>query len=131
MKAVVIALQWLIRALALVQLVLGGLFWTGNSYSLIPLHMLSGLVLVLAVWTQAALAARAGIGFGFPAFAVVWGLVVVAFGMTQDSLLTGDLHWLIRVLHLLVGLGTVGQAEGLAARSLRRIGEPMARPKPA
>jgi hypothetical protein len=34
-------------------------------------------------------------------------------------LLTGDFHWIIQVLHLLVGLGAIGQAEGLAARIKR------------
>jgi hypothetical protein len=120
MKAVVLGLQWLIRGLAVVQVTLGGLFWTGNAYSLVGLHMLSGIVLVLALWLQAALAARAGIGFGLPAIAVVWGIVVVGLGMTQDGLLTGDLHWLIKVVHLVVGLAAVGQAESLAQRTLRR-----------
>jgi hypothetical protein len=120
MRTVVIGLQWLIRLLAVVQLTLGVLFWTGNAYSLIQLHMLSGMALVLALWIQAAIAARAGIGFGLPAVAFVWGIVVVALGMTQDSLLLGDLHWLIKVVHLLVGVGAVGQAESLAVRTLRR-----------
>ena len=52
---------------------------------------------------------------------IVWGVLVVALGMTQDSLLTGDLHWLIKVVHLLVGLGAIGQAESLAVRTKRRV----------
>ena len=120
-KAVVVSLRWLIRVLAVVQLTLGVLFWTGNAYSLLQVHMLSGMLLVLALWIQATIAARVGIGFGLPAGAFVWGILVVALGMTQDSLLTGDLHWLIKVVHLLVGLGAVGQAESLAVRTLRRL----------
>jgi hypothetical protein len=131
MKPLVIGLQWLIRILAVVQVVLGVLFWTGNVYSLIGVHTLSGMVLVVALWAQAAIGARAGIGFGLPALALVWGAIVVVFGMTQDSLMPGDLHWLIKVLHLLVGLGAVGQAEGIAVRTLRLIGEPVARPRTA
>ena len=103
MRVFVISLQWLIRVLAVVQVTLGALFWTGNAYSLIQLHMLSGIALVLALWIQAAIAARAGIGFGLPIVAFGWGIVVVGLGMTQDSLLPGDLHWLIKVVHLLVG----------------------------
>jgi len=120
-KAVVVSLRWLIRVLAVVQLTLGVLFWTGNAYSLLQVHMLSGMLLVLALWIQAAIGARVGIGFGLPAAAFVWGILVVALGMTQDSLLTGDLHWLTKVVHLLVGLGAVGQAESLAVRTLRRL----------
>jgi hypothetical protein len=121
MKAFVLSVQWLIRVLAVVQLTLGVLFWTGNAYSLINLHMLAGIALVLALWVQAAVAARAGIGFGLPVVAFGWGILVVALGVTQDSLLPGDLHWLIKVVHLLVGVGAVGQAESLAARTLRRL----------
>ncbi|MCA1646798.1 MAG: hypothetical protein LC797_15520, partial [Chloroflexi bacterium] len=35
-------------------------------------------------------------------------------------LLSGDMHWLIKVLHLLVGIGAVGMAESLAVRTLRQ-----------
>jgi hypothetical protein len=124
MKVFVVGLQWLIRLLAVVQLILGGLFWTGNALSLVQVHMFSGLLLVLALWVQAALAARAGIGFGLPVGALVLGLVVVYLGMTQDSLLPGDLHWLIKVLHLIIGLGAVGMAESLARRALPPRGQP-------
>jgi hypothetical protein len=121
MRLAILALQWLIRLCAVVQVTLGALFWTGNAYTLLPLHMLTGIVLVLGLWVQASLAARAGLGFGVAALAFVWGLLVVGLGMTQDSLLSGDLHWLIKVVHLLVGLGAVGLAESLAQRTLRRM----------
>ena len=126
MRYAILALQWLIRVCAVVQITLGGLFWTGNAFTLLQVHMLTGIVLVLGLWAQAAIAARSGLGWRFPAGAFVLGLIVVALGMTQDSLLTGDLHWLIKVLHLLVGLGAVGMAETLAVRTLRRI-RPLAR----
>ena len=119
-KAVVVSLRWLIRLLAVVQLTLGVLFWTGNAYAFLQLHMWSGILLVLALWIQAAIAARAGVGFGLPVVSFLWGIGVIALGMTQASLLPGDLHWLIKVLHLLVGVGAVGQAESLAVRTLRR-----------
>ena len=121
MKAFVIATRWLIRVLAVVQVVLGVLFWTNNALTLISLHMTSGIVLVVALWIQAIIAARAGIGYAIPVLAFVWGGVVIALGMRQDSLLVGDLHWLIQVLHLIVGLTAVAQAEALAGRTLRRL----------
>ncbi len=75
---------------------------------------------VLVLWLLGAFAARAGIGFGLPIVSFCWGILVVALGMTQDSLLPGDLYWLVKVLHLLVGVAAVGQAESLAVRTLRR-----------
>ena len=121
MKVAVIALQWVIRVFAVVQLTLGGLFWSGNAFTLIPLHMLSGLLLVVGLWAQAGLALRAGVHPAFPVVAIAWGVLVVALGVTQDSLLPGSLHWLVQVLHLIVGLAAIGQAETLARRTLAQI----------
>jgi hypothetical protein len=113
--------RWLVRVSGLVLLVLGTLFWTGNATGLIPLHRLLGFVLVLSLWTLAALAARAGVARGPVWLAVAWGVVVPLVGLTQDQLLVGSAHWLIRVLHLLLGLGAIGQAERLAILTERRL----------
>ncbi len=124
MRTATTVAQMLVRASGLLLIVLGVLFWTGNALSLIPLHMLLGLVLVLSLWTLAVIAARAGVSRGLVALAIVWGLVVLALGITQTRLLPGSAHWVIQVLHLLVGLGAMGQAEGLAARIRRAESRP-------
>ncbi len=124
MKTAATVALMLIRLCAVVLIALGILFWTGNALPLVPLHTLVGLILVLALWTLAGIAARAGVSLPFVAAAVVWGLVVPVFGLNQASLLTGDAHWLIRVLHLLVGLVAVGMGEGLAARIRRAEPQP-------
>ncbi len=120
MRAAVTALRMLVRAAGLVMVTLGVLFWTGNARGLIPVHMLVGVVLVLALWSLALLAARAGVSPGYVAFVFLWGLLVPTLGVTQDRLVPGSSHWLVQVLHLLVGLAAIGQAENLAARTLRR-----------
>jgi hypothetical protein len=116
MKTAITVAHMLVRLTGLIQIVLGVLFWTGNAITLIPVHMLSGFVLVLSAWTLAVLAARAGVSRGFVVLVIVWGVIVLVLGLTQTQLLPGDFHWVIQVLHLLVGLGAIGQAEGLAAR---------------
>jgi hypothetical protein len=73
-------------------LVLGVLFWTGNALTLIPVHMLVGIVLVLSLWILAVLAAVSGVRRGFVALAIVWGLIVPILGMSQTRLLPGDAH---------------------------------------
>jgi len=108
--------QMLIRFIGLIQIVLGVLFWSGSVRGMIPVHMLLGFVLVLALWTLAGLAARAGVSPALVVVAVLWGLLVAVLGMTQEQLLPGDYHWVIQVAHLLVGLAAIGQGEGLAAR---------------
>jgi hypothetical protein len=53
--------------------------------------------------------------------AVAWGLVAPILGLTQQNLVTGDWHWTIQILHLLIGIGAIGQGENLAQR-MRRVG---------
>jgi hypothetical protein len=72
-----------------------------------------GFVLVIALWTLAVLAARAGVSIGLVVLAVVWGLVAPALGLTQASLWVGGWHWVIQVLHLRIGLGAIGLGETL------------------
>jgi hypothetical protein len=38
-------------------------------------------------------------------------------GLTQSSLMMGEFHWVIRVIHLLLGLLTIGMGHMAAARS--------------
>jgi hypothetical protein len=115
------ALQMGIRALGVVQLVLGVLFWTGNALGLVDLHQLLGILLVLGLWTMAALAHRAGVPAGLVAAAAVWGLLVVIVGLTQRELLAGSAHWVIEVIHLLLGIGLLALAENLATRAKARL----------
>jgi thiol:disulfide interchange protein len=106
----------LVRVAGLILIVLGVLFWTDHALTLVPVHMLVGFVLVFSLWALAVVAARAGVHPGLVALAIGWGFIVPVLGLTQERLLPGDAHWVIQVLHLLVGLGAIGQAEGLAAR---------------
>jgi hypothetical protein len=114
-------IQMGIRVLGVVQLVLGILFWTGNALGLVDLHQFIGILLVLALWTQAALAHRAGVPGGLVAGAAVYGLIVPIVGLTQRELLPGSAHWVIQVIHLLLGIGLIGLAENLATRAKARL----------
>jgi hypothetical protein len=114
MRTAITIIQIVIRVLGLIMIVLGLLFWTGNALNFIGLHMLIGMTLVLLIWALAIMAARSGAGLGLVALGLVWGLIVVALGMTQTRLLTGDFHWVIKALHLLVGIAALGIAERLA-----------------
>ena len=114
---------WVLRITGTIQIVLGLLFWTNNAFALLPVHILSGFILVLALWTLAILAGLAGASRGAVALALVWGLVVPILGLTQSRLLPGSAHWVIEVLHLLVGLFAIGQGAGLARR-IRQVRMP-------
>lgn len=119
MRAVLTVAQWMVRVTGVVQLLLGLLFWTGDARGLVPLHMILGILLVLALWLVAGLASQAGAPNGLALGAAVTGLILLGLGLTQDSLLPGGGHWLVQVLHLLTGLAAVGAGEALGARVRR------------
>jgi hypothetical protein len=109
------------RVIAVVQVALGILVWTGRGDPLIPLHIAVGLLLVIDLWAAVALGLRSGAPIGLAVLALVWSVGMPAFGLVQTSLLPGDVHVAIQVLHLVVGLAAVGLVEALARRS--RLGE--------
>ena len=116
MKLATTIAQMLVRTLGPIQVGLGLLFWTYNAMNLIPLHMLIGLVIVLALWVLAGLGIRAGVHLGLVSAAFAWGILVIVLGMTQDQLLPGSLHWIVNVIHLGFGVVAIGFAELLARR---------------
>jgi hypothetical protein len=120
MQAALTVAQMLVRITGVLLLILGLLFWTGDALGLIPLHTLVGIVLVISLWALAALSVQAGVPAGMAAGAAVVGLITLWLGLTQDSLLPGATHWVIQVLHLLVGMAAIGTGEMIGGR-LRRL----------
>ena len=118
MRIATLATMWIVRVAGIVQIVLGLLFWTGRALGYIPLHMSVGFVVVLGLWTLALLALAARTGAGLALFGILWGVALPALGMTQAGILVGPWHWIIRVIHLLMGLAALGLADRLASRVL-------------
>lgn len=106
------------------QVAVGIALWTGHWYSLVNLHMAIGALFVLMLWGIAGIAIAHRQSVGLAAFAFVWGLVIVAFGMTQQRILPGDLHWIVRVMHLVVGLAAMPIAERLGGAVTRGAMQP-------
>ena len=108
-------LLMLMRVLAGVQVVLGVGFWTGHWYGLVPVHIVSGVTYVLLLWGLAIVALVRRHAPGLASFAIVWGLVIPALGFAQFQLLAASPHhWIVRVVHLVVGLAAMPIAERLA-----------------
>jgi hypothetical protein len=108
--------QMFVRAAGLTLLVLGIMIWTGHGDSLIRTHALLGVFFILSLWIVAVIGLASRIGYVLPARLIIWGIVIGWFGMSQHELLKGNLHWIIQVLHVAVGLIAIGLAEVVAAR---------------
>lgn len=111
-------LQMIIRLLGLMMIVLGVMFWMGNSLSLIPLHMRLGEVLVTCLWILAGISTRMGVRPPLALGVMLYGAFVVGFGMRMGSMMP-ESHEIVRVLHLLIGLTAIGAAEVIGGKIKR------------
>jgi hypothetical protein len=102
----------ILRISALLALILGMLFWMGHAESLIDAHMLLGLLVALSLWVLGAVLAITQEGnWWLMVGAFVLAGTMLIFGLIQERLLPGTLHWAIQVLHLLLGLSALGLGE--------------------
>ena len=101
----------------LFALVSGLLFWTGTALQLMQLHMLLGFLAVGALWVIAIgqLFAKGG-SWMIATAALVVGATTAVFGVTQTSIMVGGSHWVIEVLHVFLGVLTIGLGHFAAAR---------------
>jgi len=118
------AAGWTVRVTGLSLIALGLLLWADIGGGVRSIHMLIGIVLVVALAAAAALAMRGGAKPILPAIAIAWGLLTIAFGMNQTTILPGNGHLVVEVAHLLVGLVAIGLGEALAAAGRRGAGVP-------
>jgi hypothetical protein len=99
-------LNWIARIAGVGALLLGLTIWI-TGINIAPIHMLFGITLTLSfLILSIILVFTRGMRL-LGAAGIIYALIVPVFGVTQDTLLTGDLHWLIRVAHMLVGLGAL------------------------
>jgi hypothetical protein len=116
-KTIPVALNTM-RAAGVGAVALGLSFWAGQLLSLLPIHMALGLLVVLSLWALSAAALVRGGFRGRAVVLLVLGLLVLGLGISQAGLLPGPQHWVIRTIHLLLGIAAFRQGEVLA-RSLR------------
>lgn len=110
-----------LRISAVLALILGLLFW-GHVVGgvLIPIHMLLGIIVAISLIILGIVFGTAkGGSWGLGGGAIVLAILVVLLGMTQQTLLVGSTHWLIQVLHLLLGLAAIGLGEAIGGRYRR------------
>ena len=122
--------QWVLRISAIIVLVLGILFWTNvintdTSGGIVLVHMLLGILVVLALWTIGIAQGLQGGSFGLAMATGLWGLLTLAVGLFQTRWLPGSAHWVIQVIHLILGLGAIGLGEMAAGRAKRRASKPV------
>jgi predicted CoA-binding protein len=95
--------EWTFAASAVLAIMLGVLVWPANIHALDGVHGAFGWLVVLMLWTLAALAFRSG-ARGIVWFSVVWGIVTAAGASAQYQLPAGS--W-ATVLHVGTAFGAI------------------------
>ena|SRR5438105_4953686 len=114
--------SWVLRISALLALILGILLWVSVlPDSSAPIHMLLGIIVVLSLIVLAiAFGTKKGGNWGLAGGAIVLAIIVAGFGGSQQSILPADnVHWIIQVIHLILGLAAIGMGEAIAGRYRR------------
>jgi hypothetical protein len=108
-------LTWIARIAWLGAFILGLLFWIAGI-DLISLHMLFGLTLGLSMIALGiVLLFRSGVRL-LGIVGIVYAIILPIFGLTQSRLLAGNLHWIIQLAHLLVGIGAIALVQVMITR---------------
>jgi hypothetical protein len=113
-------LQWLTRIAGVLALLLGVLIGRVGLTWLPRLHITLGLVVVVALALVAISGLFARLKPALPVIALVWAGATAYIGYTQTGLVTGGSHWIVEVLHALLGLGAIGLGDAIGARISRQ-----------
>jgi hypothetical protein len=111
--------DWILRIAGSVALVLGLLIWT-VQLDVVSLHMLFGLLVALALLVISILAALTRPLRVLGIIGIVYAFILPLLGLNQETLLIGNLHWVIQVVHLAVGVGALALG-GVMSTRYRRL----------
>ena len=84
------------------------------------IHMLFGLIVALALLILAVITVFSSGLRRLGAIGIVYAFIVPIFGVTQQMILVGDLHWLVETAHLVVGFGALALIGAIGERFTRR-----------
>lgn len=111
-------LQIIASVATLVAVALGMATYTHADFT--SIHMLFGLIVALALLVLAVMAVFTAGLRRLGALGIVYAFILPIFGVTQQMILPGDLHWLIETAHLLVGFGAIAFIGTISAGFVRR-----------
>ncbi|HET8847074.1 MAG TPA: hypothetical protein VFN35_36770 [Ktedonobacteraceae bacterium] len=101
----------------LAALILGLLRWI-FQLDIITIHMICGLTVALGLLSLSILMLFGQKTRLWGIIGIVYALFVPFFGLNQFTILIGNLHWLVQLAHLLVGIGALALVDRIARQYL-------------
>jgi hypothetical protein len=108
-------LQIVVGIAGLCALALGLSIWIANT-DLTSIHILFGILVTLGLLVMSILAVSTRRLQVLGVVGIVYAVIVPIFGVSQFTMLAGNLHWLIQMLHMLIGIGAMALTGFLGAR---------------
>src|SRR5690349_12744366 len=96
--------QWIARVTGVIAILLGLSFWIFNT-DFITFHIIMGIAVAISLLVIGVMmTATAGLR-GLGVAGIIYAAILPLFGLTQENLLATNLHWIIQLAHLIVGIG--------------------------
>jgi hypothetical protein len=113
--------SWALRISALAALVIGLELWSGGGGgALVPVHMVLGIVAIIAAWSLGIMQLRRpGGSRGLALGALVLGVLLPIAGVGQLSFFGGSGQLVAQLVHVGLAFAIIGMGEACAGR-LRR-----------
>ncbi len=118
MNASIKALRWILRIAFLLALAIGVALWTGHGFTLLRFHMWLGFLAAFDLLALVVYGFLSRINPALPIIALLWAIALPVIGIAQMKIMLGPNHWVIEVVHLILGLGAIGLGEALSKRAL-------------
>ena len=111
-------LRWCARIAGLLAFVIGMMLGRAAMPALFHLHMTLGGLTVVSLLIVSLLS-MGKVPAGKVAAGILWAAFTIMLAVRQTVLMTGSYHWMIEALHALLGIGSIGMTEMLAAARAR------------
>jgi hypothetical protein len=89
---------------------------TYTHADLTSIHMIFGFIVAAVLLIIAVMAVSTSGLRRLGAIGIVYAFILPLFGLTQQMILQGDLHWLIQAAHLVVSFGSIPFIGAISAR---------------
>ncbi len=112
--------QWIARIAGAIAILLGLSFWIFNT-DFIAVHIVMGILVAVSLLViGVVLAATNGLR-GLGVAGVLYAVLMTLFGLRQEVLLATNLHWIIQLAHLIVGIGALALVQVMGTRYEKRL----------
>ncbi|HKD76775.1 MAG TPA: hypothetical protein VKB76_14820 [Ktedonobacterales bacterium] len=113
---VVQVFQWIARITGVLALLLGLSDWIFSFDAVIGVHIFLGISVAVSLLVMGIMLAATNGLRGLGVAGIIYAAILPLFGLNQTRLLDTNLHWIIQLAHLIVGIGALALVQVMGTR---------------